>query len=54
MIIGNHLEIKNDELTCLYAHCKNIYVKTGDAVEKGKEIAEIGKTGRATRTTFTF
>lgn len=54
MIIGNHLEIKSDELTCLYAHCKKIYVKVGDYVEKGKEIAEVGETGRATRATFTF
>ena len=38
MIIGNHLEIKSNELTCLYAHCKNIYVKEGEQVEGGREI----------------
>lgn len=48
------MEIKSNELTCLYAHCKNIYVKEGELVEKGKEIAEVGMTGKATRSTFTF
>ena len=48
MIIGNHIEIQNEDVTCLYAHCKTIYVKEGEEVKQGAEIAEVGQTGRAT------
>lgn len=51
---GKHLEIKNGEVTTLYAHCKTIYVKEGEEIKSGTEIAEVGQTGRATRPTFTF
>ena len=54
VIIGKHIEIQNENVTCLYAHCKTLYVNEGEEVKQGTEIAEIGQTGRTTRTTFTF
>lgn len=51
---GNHVKIENGNVSTLYAHCKKIYVKEGEEVKKGTEIAEVGSTGRATRTTFAF
>jgi len=51
---GNHVKIENGNVSTLYAHCKIIYVKEGDEVKKGTEIAEVGSTGRATRSSFTF
>ncbi len=45
---GNHLTITNGEITTLYAHCSNIFVKQGDYVEQGQKIAEVGSTGRTT------
>lgn len=45
---GNHLEIVNGEITTLYAHCSNIFVKQGDYVNQGQKIAEVGSTGRTT------
>lgn len=32
----------------LYAHCKTIYVKEGDIVKQGEQIAEVGSTGNVT------
>lgn len=51
---GNHVKIENGSVSTLYAHCKKIYVKEGEEVTKGAEIAEVGSTGRATRSTFAF
>lgn len=51
---GNHIKIENGSVSTLYAHCRTIYVKEGDEVKKGSEIAEVGSTGRATREPFTF
>lgn len=45
---GNHVYIQNGDVTTLYAHCKTIYVKTGDTVTQGKQIGEVGSTGKAT------
>lgn len=45
---GNHLKIVNGNVTTLYAHCKTIYIKEGDEIQKGTEIAEVGATGKAT------
>lgn len=45
---GNHLKIVNGNVTTLYAHCKTLYVKEGDEIKQGMEIAEVGKTGKAT------
>lgn len=32
----------------LYAHCQTIYVKEGDKITQGQEIAEVGRTGNVT------
>ena len=45
---GKHLKIQNNEIITLYAHCKTIYVKQGDYVMQGQEIAEVGSTGNST------
>ena len=44
MIIGNHIKIENENLLTLYAHCSKIYVKEGDKIALGQEIAEVGST----------
>lgn len=51
---GYHLRIENNEVTTLYAHCSKLCVEEGQSVTQGQKIAEVGETGRATRTTFTF
>ena len=51
---GKHLKIQIGEVSIIYAHCNNLYVKQGDHVTQGQEIAEVGSTGNSTRTTFTF
>ncbi len=46
---GNYLIIvHNDGTACLYAHCSALMVNTGDWVNKGDKIAEIGSTGMST------
>lgn len=45
---GKHLEIKNGEVSTLYAHCSSIHVKQGDVIKQGELIAEVGQTGNAT------
>lgn len=32
----------------MYAHCNALYVKEGDTVVQGQEIAEVGSTGNST------
>ena len=49
---GKHLKIQIGEVSIIYAHCNNLYVKQGDKVAQGQEIAEVGTTGNSTRTTF--
>ena len=51
---GKHLKIQKDNIITLYAHCKKIYVKEGENVQQGKEIAEVGSTRQQYRTSFTF
>ena len=41
---GKHLKIQKDNILTLYAHCKKIYVKEGEWVSQGQEIAEVGST----------
>lgn len=45
---GNHLKITNGDVMTLYAHCKKIYVKEGDKISQGQQIAETGSTGNVT------
>ena len=51
---GNHYKIEINGIILIYAHCKKLYLKEGDKVTQGQEIAEVGSTGNSTRTTFTF
>ena len=51
---GKHLKIQIGEVSIIYAHCNNLYVKQGDKIKQGQEIAEVGTTGNSTRSTFTF
>lgn len=45
---GKHIKIQIGEVSIIYAHCNAIYVKQGDMVTQGQEIAEVGSTGNST------
>lgn len=45
---GKHLKIQIGEVSIIYAHCNSLYVKQGDIVTQGQEIAEVGSTGNST------
>lgn len=45
---GKHLKIQIDDVIILYAHCNKLYVKEGDEIKQGQEIAEVGSTGNTT------
>lgn len=45
---GKHLKIQIGEVSIIYAHCHNLYVKQGDKITQGQEIAEVGSTGNST------
>ena len=45
---GKHIKIQIGEVSVLYAHCSNMFVKQGDKVVQGQEIAEVGSTGNST------
>ena len=45
---GKHLKIQINDIVILYAHCNKLYVKEGDIIKQGQEIAEVGATGNTT------
>lgn len=45
---GNHVKVEKNNVTVLYAHCKDIYVAEGDQVTEGQIIASVGSTGNST------
>ena len=47
-ITGKHLKIKIGNVSIIYAHCNDLYVKEGDKITQGQEIAEVGSTGNST------
>lgn len=51
---GKHIKIENGDIETLYAHCSQLLVRRGAQVTKGEEIAKVGQTGKATRSTFAF
>lgn len=46
--IGKHLKIQMGEVSIIYAHCNELYVRQGDMIIQGQEIAEVGSTGNST------
>ena len=51
---GNHYKVEVNGIIIIYAHCSKLYLKEGDSVTQGQEIAEVGSTGNSTRPTPTF
>ena len=45
---GKHLKIQIGEVSIIYAHCNSLYVKEGEQIKQGQEIAEVGSTGNST------
>ena len=45
---GKHIKIKINDVVILYAHCNKLYVKEGEVIKQGQEIAEVGSTGNTT------
>lgn len=45
---GHHIKITNGDVSTLYAHCSKLYVKEGEKIIQGQEIAEVGTTGKST------
>lgn len=45
---GHHIKITNGDVSTLYAHCSKLYVKEGETIKQGQEIAEVGTTGKST------
>ena len=45
---GYHIQIKNNDITTMYAHCSKLLVNVGDNITKGQVIAEVGSTGNST------
>lgn len=45
---GYHIQLTNNDVSTMYAHCSKLLVKVGDNVNKGQVIAEVGSTGNST------
>lgn len=45
---GYHIQVTNNDVSTMYAHCSKLLVKVGDNVSKGQVIAEVGSTGNST------
>ena len=45
---GKHIKIQIEDVIIVYAHCNKLYVKEGDTILQGQEIAEVGATGNVT------
>lgn len=45
---GNHVKIRCNNVTTLYAHCEKIYVTQGQIVAQGQTIGTVGSTGNST------
>lgn len=45
---GKQVRIRNNNVTTLYAHCSDIFVKEGDIVADGQVIGKVGSTGNST------
>lgn len=45
---GKQVRVRNNNVTTLYAHCSEIFVKEGDIVADGQVIAKVGNSGNST------
>ena len=45
---GKHIKIQINDVIIVYAHCNKLYVKEGEKIKQGQEIAEVGSTGNTT------
>ncbi len=45
---GKYIKVQIGEVSIIYAHCNNLFVKQGDKITQGQEIAEVGSTGNST------
>ena len=45
---GNHIKIRCNNVSTLYAHCSKIYVKEGQIVAQNQVIGTVGSTGNST------
>lgn len=45
---GNHIKIRCNNVTTLYAHCSKIFAQEGQIVGRGQKIASVGSTGNST------
>ena len=52
---GNHIIIDHGNgIQTLYAHCEDLFVKTGQEVKAGETVASVGATGNSTGTHLHF